>query len=61
MFLCSSCQTKLFSILAQGVPGYPTMKLYKSGAGSSVEYSGRRHFDSLVAFIDEQMGRALAK
>ena len=53
--LIRSCQTKLFSILAQGVRGYPTMKLYKPAAGSGVEYNGRRNFDSLVAFIDEQM------
>ena len=31
------------------------MKLYKPAAGSGVEYNGRRNFDSLVAFIDEQM------
>ena len=37
------------------------MKFYKSGAGSSVEYNGRRHFDKFVAFIDEQMGKAAAK
>ena len=55
LILIRSCQTKLFSILAQGVRGYPTMKLYKPAAGSGVEYNGRRNFDSLVAFIDEQM------
>ena len=60
--LIRSCQTKLFSILAQGVRGYPTMKLYKPAAGSGVEYNGRRRFDRYVAFINEQMmGRAQAK
>ena len=62
MFFCSLYLTKLFSILAQGVKGYPTTKFYKSGAGSSVEYNGRRRFDRYVAFINEQMmGRAQAK
>merc|ERR1739845_57501 len=45
----------------QGVRGYPTMKFYKSGAGSGLEYNGRRDFDKFVAFIDEQMGRSAAK
>ena len=48
-------------ILAQDVTGYPTLKFFKSGADSSVKHRGGRDIDSLVAFIDEQMGRAPAK
>ena len=51
----------MFSILAQDVTGYPTLKFFKSGADSSVKHRGGRDIDSLVAFIDEQMGRAPAK
>jgi len=46
---------------AQDVTGYPTLKFFKSGADSSVKHRGGRDIDSLVAFIDEQMGRAPAK
>ena len=48
-------------ISAQDVTGYPTLKFFKSGADSSVKHRGGRDIDSLVAFIDEQMGRAPAK
>ena len=51
----------MFLILAQDVTGYPTLKFFKSGADSSVKHRGGRDIDSLVAFIDEQMGRAPAK
>ena len=45
----------------QDVTGYPTLKFFKSGADSGVKHRSGRDMDSLVAFIDEQMGRAPAK
>jgi len=44
----------------QDVTGYPTLKFFKS-VDSSVKHRGGRDLDSLVSFIDEQMGRAPAK
>merc|ERR1711981_730579 len=46
---------------AQDVTGYPTLKFFKPSADASVRHRGGRDLDSLVAFIDEQMGRAPAK
>ena len=45
---------------AQDVTGYPTLKFFKS-LETSEKHRGGRDLDSLVAFIDEQMGRAPAK
>ncbi len=45
---------------AQDVTGYPTLKFFKK-ADSSTKHRGGRDLDALVAFIDEQMGRAPAK
>ena len=50
----------LYDILAQDVTGYPTLKFFKS-LEKSEKHRGGRDLDSLVAFIDEQMGRAPAK
>ena len=36
----------------------PTLMFYKSDSNSSVEYLGRGDEDSLIAFIDDQMGRS---
>jgi len=41
---------------AQDVTGYPTLKFFKSGTDSGVKYRGQRDLDSLVKFINEQMG-----
>lgn len=41
---------------AQDVTGYPTLKFFKSGPDSGVKYRGQRALDSLVKFINEQMG-----
>jgi len=41
---------------AQDVTGYPTLKFFKSGTESGVKYRGQRDQDSLVKFINEQMG-----
>ena len=49
-----------YSFSAQDVTGYPTLKFFKS-LETSEKHRGGRDLDSLVAFIDEQMGRAPAK
>jgi len=41
---------------AQDVTGYPTLKFFKSGTDSGVKYRGQRDLDSLVKFINQQMG-----
>jgi len=41
---------------AQEVTGYPTLKFFKSGVDSGVKYRGQRDFNSLIKFINEQMG-----
>merc|ERR1712223_1215369 len=46
---------------AQDVTGYPTLKFFKSGADSGVKYRSGRDKDSLVNFVEEQMGRAKPK
>jgi len=38
------------------VTGYPTLKFFKSGSDSGVKYRGQRDLDSLVKFINQQMG-----
>lgn len=41
---------------SQDVTGYPTLKFFKSGPDSGVKYRGQRDLQSLVKFINEQMG-----
>jgi len=41
---------------AQDVTGYPTLKFFKDGPDNGVKYRGQRDLDSLVKFINEQMG-----
>ena len=50
-------------ILAQYplVDGYPTLMFFKSGLNSAVTNSGRRDMDTLMTFVDQQMGIAPAK
>lgn len=55
------CTVETALCSAQDVTGYPTLKFFKSGAESSTKHRGGRDLDALVAFIDEQMGRAPAK
>jgi len=55
------CTVETALCSGQDVTGYPTLKFFKSGVDASVKHRGGRDLDSLVAFIDEQMGRAPAK
>jgi thioredoxin domain-containing protein 5 len=41
---------------SQEVTGYPTLKFFKTGVESGVKYRGQRDLDSLVKYINEQMG-----
>merc|ERR1712200_281209 len=43
----------------QGVNGFPTLNIYKSGEKVE-EYSGKRDLDSLVAFVDKHTAPAAA-
>merc|ERR1712117_373422 len=54
------CTVETALCSAQDVTGYPTLKFFKS-LETSEKHRGGRDLDSLVAFIDEQMGRAPAK
>ena len=40
---------------------YPTLMFFKSGANSSVKHRGKKDWDGLVAFVDEQMRRVPMK
>ena len=50
------CTVETALCSAQEVTGYPTLKFFKSGTDSGVKYRGQRDLDSLVKFINEQMG-----
>ena len=50
------CTTERSLCSAQDVPGYPTLKFFKSGTNSGVKYQGQRELSRLVKFINEQMG-----
>ena len=45
---------------SQDIAGYPTLKFFKSGVDSGVEYSGVRDFGNLDDFIREQLGLELS-
>merc|ERR1719367_2263489 len=50
------CTVETALCSAQDVTGYPTLKFFKSGTDSGVKYRGQRDLDSLVKFINQQMG-----
>jgi len=50
------CTVETALCSAQDVTGYPTLKFFKSGSDSGVKYRGQRDLDSLVKFINQQMG-----
>ena len=50
------CTVETALCSAQDVTGYPTLKFFKSGPDSGVKHRGQRDLDSLVKFINEQMG-----
>ena len=52
----------LFHIVAQYErTEYPTLMFFKPGAISSVIHGGNKDWDTIVAFIDEQMRREPTK
>jgi len=55
------CTVETALCSGQDVTGYPTLKFFKKSADSSEKHRGGRDLDALVAFIDQQMGRAPAK
>ena len=45
-----------FDFPEQDVTGYPTLKFFKDGLEDATKYRGNRDLDSLVKFINKQMG-----
>lgn len=50
------CTVETALCSSQDVTGYPTLKFFKTGTDSGVKYRGQRDLDSLVKFINQQMG-----